>query len=175
MKYEDVKSTETGFYPIYRFMERELSLRGSELRLYALIFSFSAGRVGMYYGSRKYLADSLSISERTVYRALKSLFERGLIENVYDMESGRSGVRASYVKEEAESTEKLSFIERCKNNALDGYVKREYGSLCAEDHRIVRAAAEDRFRRQSKERELDEQVKRIMRLCREQKKGQTEK
>ena len=176
MKYEEIKSTETGFYPIYKFMERELRLRGSELRVYALLFSFSVGRVGMYYGSRKYLADTLSVSERTVYRSLKALFERGLIENVYDKESERSGIRCSYVNDNnEESGEKLSFIERCTKNALDAYVKREYGELGEEDHRIVRAAAEDRFRRQGKERELDEQVKRIMSALREKNKRQTAK
>ena len=172
MKYEQIKSTPVGFYPIYKFMEHELGLRCSELRVYALLFSFSVGKAGMFYGSRKYLADTLSISERTVYRILKALFERELIENVWDRETGRSGIRCSYVNERSgEKTESLSFIERCKSSALDAYVKREYGELSEEDLRVVRAAAQDKFERRAKERELDERVERIMKICREQSKS----
>ena len=170
MLYEKMNRTPVGFYPIYKFMEHELGLRCSELRVYALLFSFTLGKVGMYYGSRKYLADTLSISERTVYRILKILFERGLIENVCDKENGRSGIRCSNVHSEPQEKDerKLTFIERCKENALNGYVKRKYGELSEEDHRIVKAAAEERFYRQAKERELDEQVRSIMKSIKEQ-------
>lgn len=165
MKYEEVNKAGTGFYPIYKFMERELNLKCNELRVYALLFSFSVGRVGMFYGSRKYLADSLSISERTVYRILKTLFARSLIENVWDKENSRGGIRCTYVgKEQEEKRENPTFIEKCRENAFDGYVRRNYGDLSAEDYKVVRAAAEDKFDRLGRERELEERVERIRKM-----------
>ena len=66
------------FYSIYKFMYEDLGLSKSELRVYALIYSF-CNNVGSYKGSIGYLSERLKISTRTVMRALKSLVEKGLL------------------------------------------------------------------------------------------------
>lgn len=160
-----VKRSATGFYPIYSFMERELGLRGSELRVYAILFSFTCGQVGMYYGTRKYLADTLSISVRTLYRALDKLFMRGLIENTVDSDIGRSGLRCSFVHEGEmagkSNTGSSLLLGEIKEKALDKMVVRDYGKLPDKIHLAARAAIRDRLEREHRERELNETVSRI--------------
>ena len=65
-------------YTVYRFMTRELGLRGAELQVFALIYSFTVA-VGEFSGSRAYVADTVGVTERTVDRALRELCQRGLI------------------------------------------------------------------------------------------------
>ena len=121
-----------GFYHVYRFMEKELGLKGNELRVYALLFSYTNGEAGMYFGSRKYLADTLFISVRTLYRILGSLFKRELIENVWSKEKGRSGIRCTQLKSsivnfgtETEADDFLDEDERL--NEIVENVRRELG------------------------------------------------
>ena len=65
-------------YTVYRFMTRELGLRGAELQVFALIYSFTVA-VGEFSGSRTYVAETVGVTERTVDRALRELCHRGLI------------------------------------------------------------------------------------------------
>ena len=162
------KSAKIGFYPIYKFMETELMLRCNVLRVYALLFSFTSSGKGVYYGSKKYLADALSISDRTVYRALKYLFLRGLIENAVT-DDGKSGIRCTCVHEEnreaRESSEKGSslFSEEQKTKALDHLVITKYGNLPEHLHLAARAAVRDNLERKAKQREAEEAFARIKR------------
>ena len=66
-------------YTVYRFMTGELGLRGAELQVYALIYSFTVTGAGGFSGSRAYIAETVGVSVRTVDRALGELFSRGLI------------------------------------------------------------------------------------------------
>ena len=66
-------------YSIYRFMTRDLGLRGAELLVFALIYSFTV-TVGEFSGSRAYVAETVGVSERTVDRAMRELTAKGLIE-----------------------------------------------------------------------------------------------
>ena len=84
---------------------RRLKIRGSTLSLYALLYSFTNGRIGLYYGSRKRLADYLDVSERTVYRGLKALREASLIENGIS-EDGMCGIRCAPIKATENKAEK---------------------------------------------------------------------
>ena len=54
----------------------------TELLLYALINSYTLGTGGCYWGTRDYLARQLNVSRRSVYRAISSLLERGLIAEI---------------------------------------------------------------------------------------------
>jgi DNA-binding transcriptional regulator YhcF (GntR family) len=58
----------------------ELSLKKSELILYAIIYAFTKGEAGLFYGSKRHLAYLSALSERTVHRALSSLVEKGYVE-----------------------------------------------------------------------------------------------
>ena len=65
-------------YSVYRFMTKDLGLRGAELQVYAVIFSFTRA-VGEFVGSRAYLADTVGVAVRTVDRAIGSLLTQRLI------------------------------------------------------------------------------------------------
>ena len=69
-------------YTIYGFMCKQLNLRGTELHVFAIIYSFTRGSVGIYYGSQTYLAQMAASSVSSVKRALSSLLEKGYIEKV---------------------------------------------------------------------------------------------
>ena len=126
--------TKGGFYHVYRFMEKELGLKGNELRVYAILFSYTGGEVGMYFGSRKYLAETLSISVRTLYRILDSLFKRELIENVWCKEKGRSGIRCTPLNShignfgnETEPAEEEDFEQDERINEIVENARRQLG------------------------------------------------
>jgi len=62
------------------WMVFELKLNYSELRVYALIYGFSQGGQGEFYGSLQYLADWCGISSRkNVTRVLRSLCAKKLL------------------------------------------------------------------------------------------------
>ena len=175
MKETVVNQAQIGFYPVYSFMECELKLRCNTLRVYAILFSYTNGSAGMYYGTRNYLADSLRINVRTLRRALTQLFERHLIENAFDVQSGRSGIRCSFVHESergysgAESADgKFVFGEAEKTKALDNLVKKKYGELPERLHIAVRAALRDNMERRVRAKEVNEAAKRITRNIAEQ-------
>lgn len=88
------KRTINTSYVIYGFMCERLGLGGSELLVYALIYSFSRSDAEVYFGSRDFLARATGLSLSTVARALSSLVEAGLIERCTE-ESAR-GTREGY-------------------------------------------------------------------------------
>lgn len=167
----EVKTREAkrGFYPVYSFMERELMLKCNTLRVYAILFSYTLGNAGMYYGSRKYLADTLSISVRTLHRALSELFSRGLIENTVENDGGRSGIRCTFIHESEERGEDgtpyfdggFVFTEKQRTKALDNLVRKTYGELPENVHLAARAAIRDNLARKARAREVSEAASRI--------------
>jgi len=59
----------------------KLGLTTNELRVYALIYSYSQDGQGSYYGSIGYIQERLSIKARsTVFEVLKNLVKKNLIE-----------------------------------------------------------------------------------------------
>ena len=64
---------------IYRFMTEGMELRGSELLVYARVFSFCRHEGVEFYESKQSTARMLGISERQVHRAISSLVARGLL------------------------------------------------------------------------------------------------
>lgn len=75
----NIKEKECINIPLHKFMH-SLGLRGTELIIYALLYSFTKGEESYYYGSLRWLADSCGVSLRSVQRAVKKLSEYGLIE-----------------------------------------------------------------------------------------------
>ena len=96
----------SGFY-IHSFM-LELGLSNSALLVYAIIYSFSTRASGLCFTSNKIVADTLAVSERTVERALNSLFEKGLIKKarIGDYYGYTVTAEAAKKDKEAELTEK---------------------------------------------------------------------
>lgn len=83
-------------YSVYRFMTQKLGLKGAELQVYAVIYSFSRATGDTFFGSRSYLADTVGVSVRTVDRAIKSLALQGLITG---QAAGFEAVVPEYAKE----------------------------------------------------------------------------
>ena len=67
------------FIIVHTFMVKDLKLSGFELLVYAEIYGFSKDGMSCFYGSWKYLSDLTGADRATIYRALKSLTEKGLI------------------------------------------------------------------------------------------------
>ncbi|MBQ8372469.1 MAG: helix-turn-helix domain-containing protein [Clostridia bacterium] len=81
-------------YVIYGFMCERLGLGGSELLVYALIYSFTRCDAEVYFGSQDFLARATGLSLSTVKRALSSLIESGLVERCTEESAG--GTREGY-------------------------------------------------------------------------------
>ncbi len=82
----------TNFH-IQNFMLK-LGLSLNEMSVYALIYSFTQGEIGVFYGSQQYVADTLGISRRTVVRIFNKLYREKLIEKYESKEKKVKGVRA---------------------------------------------------------------------------------
>lgn len=57
-----------------------LGLKGNELRLYALIYSYSQDNKGGFHGSTDYLAKRLDVSRRQIFRMLNELTTKNLVK-----------------------------------------------------------------------------------------------
>ena len=71
-------TNKTQIYIIHSFM-RDMGLKKSELLIYAILYAFTTGEIGLFYGSQNHLAYLSGLSLRTVQRALSSLFKKGYI------------------------------------------------------------------------------------------------
>lgn len=64
---------------IQSFMVNELKLKGNELLVYAIIYSFSQDGTSKFSGSLQYLADWTNSTKQGIIKNLKSLLEKNLI------------------------------------------------------------------------------------------------
>ncbi len=87
-------------YHVHDFM-LELGLSSNELLVYALIYSFTKGAIGVFYGSQEYVANVVGISRRTVARIYKKLYLFKLIEKYESKEEKVKGIRALLPKKPA--------------------------------------------------------------------------
>lgn len=71
------------------FMIKDLSLKGLELIVYAIIYGFSQNE-GRFTGSLQYMADWTNSTKQGVIKCLKSLEEKGLITK---FETPKNGVK----------------------------------------------------------------------------------
>lgn len=68
-----------GYFVVHEWMITELGLRGVELLVYAIIYGFTQIEEQSFFGTRRYLADSIGSSIRAVQSALDSLVSSGCI------------------------------------------------------------------------------------------------
>lgn len=92
------------------WMINELHLKGTELLVYAIIYSFTQAENQVFSGSLKYLAEWTNSSKQTVQNNLKSLVEKGLIQKNSRVING------------------VNFVEYYTNN-LDGVYKKFDGGI----------------------------------------------
>ena len=80
-----------GFVVIHEFMWKDLGLSGVALLVFARVFGFCRHGSGDFYESKAKTAAFFGINERTVFRAMKELIERGLLIEVgtYELGNGR--------------------------------------------------------------------------------------
>ena len=92
-------TTEKGSsFLIHRFMAEELKLTGGRLLIYALIYSFSRSKAGLYFGPPDYLSLMSGMSHSSVRRVLGELLDLGYIEKCTIRK--KTGYRAVEVREE---------------------------------------------------------------------------
>ena len=84
------KNNSCGFF-VHNFMIY-LNLTSSELLIYALLYSYTKSKEGLYFGSLDYIAARTGVSRKTVDRAINKLLSNGLIKRCEL--AGRTGIRA---------------------------------------------------------------------------------
>ena len=118
--------TDNRYFKIYPFMY-ELGLNPSAMMIYAVIYAFRGGEESGFWGSAEYLATAAGVGRRTVYRILKDLTERDLIEAVktrhgrtyrtldrYDLEKRARVAKASTEREKYTPRDPVDVLMRDK-------------------------------------------------------------
>lgn len=96
-------------------MIEELKLKGTELLVYALIYSYSRDNGGEFIGDTKYIAKRVAVSDDSVRTALFSLTDKGFLKST--RYSGE--LRARYrVVEEVDTTQLVNFEETSSSTSL---------------------------------------------------------
>jgi predicted transcriptional regulator len=67
------------YFTVSRWMVSKLHLSGNDLLVYAIIYGFSQDGESRFYGSAKYIADSIGTSRRAVMNILERLTKSGLL------------------------------------------------------------------------------------------------
>lgn len=70
------------YYVVQGWMRNRLQLKGNDLIVYALVYSFSQDGKSEFKGSLQYLTDFAGASERTIRRILDGLEAQGLIKKI---------------------------------------------------------------------------------------------
>ena len=73
------KILDDNYYQVSGWMLNRLHLKGTELRIYAIIYGFSQDGESKFTGSLQYLCDFTLSSKPTVIKALKGLVDKGYI------------------------------------------------------------------------------------------------
>lgn len=80
-------------FEIYNWMYKRLGLKGAELQIYAIIYSFSSSGKP-FTGSINWICDFIGTNYKTVIKYLKSLTEKGYI--IKKDENSNNGTANSY-------------------------------------------------------------------------------
>lgn len=70
---------DNNFYLTFGWMLNRLKLKGSELTVFAIIYSFTQDGVNWFTGSLKYICDFTNLSKQTVITSLKALVKKDYI------------------------------------------------------------------------------------------------
>ncbi|MBQ8323209.1 MAG: helix-turn-helix domain-containing protein [Clostridia bacterium] len=79
------------YYTVQGWMRNRLHLKGNDLHVYAMLYSFSQDGQSEFRGSLDYMSEFTGGSERNIRRSLNRLEENGLIEKVvYNEKTGKT-------------------------------------------------------------------------------------
>ena len=87
---------EDSWFPTYDFMIRDFNLKGNNLLVFALIYSYTLNsEEKCFRGSKKYIAERLGISLRSVQLVIESLYQKRILSivNFYDGKYGFIALR----------------------------------------------------------------------------------
>lgn len=82
------KISDENFFTVHGWMLNRLSLKGSDLQVYAIIYGFSQDGQSEFSGSLKYLQDFTGLSRQTVINSLNSLTANKLITKISNEVNG---------------------------------------------------------------------------------------
>ena len=105
---------------IHRFMAEELELTGGRLLIYALIYSFSNSKEGLYFGPLDYLSLMSGMSYSSVRRVLGELLDLGYIEKCTIRK--KTGYRAAELREPKDEDTELPPNEAEKELPTQNYM-----------------------------------------------------
>ncbi len=79
------------YYTIQGWMRNRLHLKGNDLHVYAMLYSFSQDGQSEFRGSISYMAGFTGASDRNIHRSLSRLEKYGLIEKTeYNAKTGKT-------------------------------------------------------------------------------------
>ena len=79
------------YYTVQGWMRNRLHLKGNDLHVYAMLYSFSQDGQSEFRGSLDYMVDFVGAGELTIRRSLIRLEENGLIEKInYNEKTGKT-------------------------------------------------------------------------------------
>ena len=76
-----IKKHEGQNFSIYKSMT-DMGYKGTNLLVYAFIYSFMNTEYGLYFGSKDYIASFIGVTTRSVYKSIDALMIKGAIEYV---------------------------------------------------------------------------------------------
>lgn len=125
-------------YCIHSFMTGRLGLGGGVLLVYAIIYSFTKGERGLFYGTQDFLAEASGLSISTVKRSLSSLLGSALVEKC--TVSGKEGYRCTEITEDKPACTDSDAPPNDAEEALPSPKVMKRLSLCATEFLAKRAA-----------------------------------
>ena len=115
----------TDYINILGWMVSEMELKGNELILYALVHGYSKDGRNRYRGSKKYIAEFLSICPRSVVNLMNSLIQKGYVQKQINEDGNGNFYTALIIDGSAKVAQGgvQKMHSECAKNAQDGGAK----------------------------------------------------
>ena len=94
------------FYVTFHWMIKRLKLRGTELKVFAIIYGYSQNGDNWYYGSIKDLQEQCDASRQSVISALQSLVAKQFL---IKLDNSENNIKTNYYKVNFEVVKKLDY------------------------------------------------------------------
>lgn len=109
------------FYVTFHWMIKRLKLRGTELKVFAIIYGYSQNGDNWYYGSIKDLQEQCDASRQSVISALQSLVAKQFL---IKLDNSENNIKTNYYKVNFEVVKKLDYGSK---NLTEGSQKIRLG------------------------------------------------